>query len=108
MNIKWATMIAGWLLLASGASAIAAERTPRADHRQARQDVRIAQGVASGELTQREAVKLEVREEHIDRVEQRVKADGTVTAGERARLEVKQDRASRAIYRQKHDRQHWR
>ena len=61
--------------------------------------------LASGELTQREANRLDAREEHIDNVEDRAKADGVVTHNERVKLEVKQDRSSRAIAKQKHDRQ---
>ena len=86
-------------------TAMAGNPTPRVDVRQDNQDARIQQGVASGELTNREANRLEAREEHIENVEDRAKADGVVTRKERVRLEVKQDRTSRAIARQKHDRQ---
>lgn len=92
-------------LLTMAGVATAGNDTPRADVRQDNQDARIDQGVASGELTQREANRLEAREAHIDNVESRAKADGIVTRKERVRLEVKQDRTSRAIARQKHDRQ---
>ena len=78
--------------------------TPRADARQERQDQRIDQGEASGELTDREARRLEQQQNHIERSEQRAEADGVVTARERARLERKQDRASRNIHRKKHNR----
>lgn len=84
---------------------LAGNETPRADARQDNQEARIEQGVASGELTHREANRLEAREEHIDNVEDRAKADGVVTRQERVKLEVKQDRTSRAIAKQKHDRQ---
>lgn len=103
MNTMKTALLA--LALMSGASAFAGNETPRADARQDRQERRIEQGVASGELTQREANRLEARQEHIENVEDRAKADGVVTRRERARLEVKQDRSSRAIARQKHDRQ---
>ena len=86
-------------------TAMAGNESPRADVRQDNQDARIQQGVGSGELTDREANRLEAREEHIENVEDRAKADGVVTRKERVRLEVKQDRTSRAIARQKHDRQ---
>jgi hypothetical protein len=79
--------------------------TPRADARQERQDERIDQGVASGELTKREAAKLEAQQEHIENKEERAEADGVVTAREKARIERSQDRANRRIAKQKHDRQ---
>lgn len=80
--------------------------TPGIDKRQARQEQRIDQGVASGSLTQHEANKLERNQAHIDHVEDRAKADGTVTGKERAHLHRMQDRASARIHKNKHDRQH--
>ena len=91
------------LMLLAAASARAG--TPRVDARQENQEARIDQGIATGELTAREANRLEARQEHIDNVEDRALADGVVTRRERVKLEVKQDRNSRAIARQKHDRQ---
>ena len=89
------------LLMTVGAEA----GTPRVDARQDNQAARIDQGIATGELTAREANRLEARQQHIDNVEDRALADGVVTRRERVKLEVKQDRNSRAIARQKHDRQ---
>lgn len=79
--------------------------TPVVNARQENQDARIDQGVASGELTAREAARLNAEQAHVQRVENRAKADGIVTARERARLEREQNQASRRIYRNKHDRQ---
>lgn len=86
--------------------AFAQANTPRVDQRQANQEQRIDQGVASGSLTQREANRLENGQQHVNNMENRAKADGVVTRGERARLHQAQDRQSDRIYRQKHDRQH--
>lgn len=86
--------------------AFAQANTPRVDQRQANQEQRIDQGVASGSLTQREANRLERGQQHVDNMENRAKADGVVTRGERARLHQAQDVQSARIYRQKHDRQH--
>jgi len=80
--------------------------TPGVDQRQANQERRIDQGVASGSLTQREAYRLERGQQRVDNMEYRAKADGVVTRGERARLHQAQDRQSARIYNQKHDRQH--
>ncbi len=69
------------------------------------QDQRIQQGVASGELNQREARRLENQQDRVEAAETRAKADGKVTAVERRRLDRAQDRASANIAKQKHDRQ---
>jgi hypothetical protein len=79
--------------------------TPGIDKRQANQEKRIDQGVASGQLTRREARRMERQQAAVDRAEDKAKADGVVTKAERARLHNQQDRTSRRIYRQKHDAQ---
>ena len=92
--------------LAASAPALAQNAaTPGIDQRQANQERRIDQGVASGELTRREARRLERQQHRIDRAENRAKADGVVTADERRALRHRQNHASRHIYRQKHDAQ---
>jgi uncharacterized membrane protein YebE (DUF533 family) len=83
-----------------------AQSTPRIDQRQENQDRRIDQGVASGQLTEREAARLEKGQAHVQQMENQALADGTVTKRERARIERAQNRQSRRIARQKHDRQH--
>ncbi|MBZ0159934.1 MAG: hypothetical protein K8G79_07350 [bacterium] len=83
-----------------------AQSTPRIDQRQANQDHRIEQGVASGQLTEREAAQLEKGQERVQQMENKATADGTVTKKERARVEQAQNKQSRRIARQKHDRQH--
>lgn len=86
--------------------AFAQAYTPGVDQRQANQERRIEQGVASGSLTPREANRLERGQQHVQNMENRAKADGVVTPGERARMQHAQDVQSRRIYAQKHDRQH--
>jgi len=86
--------------------AFAQANTPRIDQRQANQEQRIDQGVASGSLTQREANRLERGQQHVENMETRAKSDGVVTRRERARLEHAENVQSRHIYEQKHDRQH--
>jgi uncharacterized membrane protein YebE (DUF533 family) len=90
-------------VLASTAQAQTA--TPRIDQRESKQAARVDQGVASGQLTQREASRLRNGQTHVQHMEDRAKADGTVTAKERARVEHAQDVQSARIYRQKHDQQ---
>lgn len=77
--------------------------TPVVDARQATERARIAEGRASGELTNKEARRLKAQQRHIRRTERRAKADGNVTPQERKKLQRQQNRASRDIRRQKHD-----
>jgi ABC-type sugar transport system substrate-binding protein len=82
-------------MLASGhAAAQAAGKdplaTPRIDQRQAKQQARINQGVASGKITPT-ANKATA------------KADGVVTQQERKSLKNQQNQANRAIARKKHN-----
>ncbi len=79
--------------------------TPGIDQRQMNQERRIDQGIASGQLNQREAVRLERGQDRVDAMENRAKSDGVVTARERSRIKNAQNVESKRIYRQKHDRQ---
>ncbi|MRR50255.1 MAG: hypothetical protein EG825_04965 [Rhodocyclaceae bacterium] len=83
-----------------------AAATPSVDQRQLNQQQRIDQGVQSGALTGKEAARLEKGQEHVQRMEDKAKADGTVTRQERKRLQHAENVQSRKIERQKHDRQH--
>lgn len=76
---------------------------PRVDHRRAVERARIHGGVRSGQLTQREARRLNMHQRHIARAERRAKADGFVSRGERGRMNHMQNRQSRRIYRLKHN-----
>jgi len=95
------------ILIAAAAATLATTAfagTPREERREARQQARIGQGVASGQLTPRETVRLERGEQHIDRMEARAKAnDGKIGPAERARINRAQNRESRRIYRLKHN-----
>lgn len=83
----------------------AAPATPRVDARQAHQEKRIDRGVASGQLNEKEAHRLEKQQVHVDKVEEKAKADGTVTKAERRHMNRAQNRTSGNIYQQKHDAQ---
>src|SRR2546423_1097429 len=69
------------------------------------QQQRIEQGVQSGELTNREAAKLERGQARDNRLEARAGADGKIGAGEQQRIQRAENRQSRKIYREKHDAQ---
>jgi hypothetical protein len=79
--------------------------TPGVDKRQANQQQRIEQGVASGQLTAKEAARLEKGQERVQRMEDKAKADGVVTKQERARLQHAENVQNRQIAKEKHDRQ---
>ncbi len=77
------------------------------DQRQANQEKRIDQGVASGSLNPKEANRLERGQQRVDNMEQRALAnDGQVGTKEAKAINKAQNVQSKRIYRQKHDRQH--
>lgn len=70
------------------------------------EQARINQGVVSGQLTAREAARLERREQHLNREIARDRIDGGgLSQAERRHLDRQQNRLSRSIYREKHDAQ---
>jgi high-affinity K+ transport system ATPase subunit B len=78
----------------------------RIDARETRQEQRIDRGVASGQLTQREANRMQRGQAKVDNMEQRALAnDGKIGKKEAHRIEHAQDVQSKRIYAQKHDRQ---
>ncbi|HVS91261.1 MAG TPA: hypothetical protein VHE59_04465 [Mucilaginibacter sp.] len=90
--------------LAVTSAASAQTRTPVVNHRQVRQERRIAQGERSGELTRHETRSLQRGERKIQADKRMAKANGRVTPHERQHLRREQNRMSRAIYRDKHNR----
>jgi hypothetical protein len=75
----------------------------RIDRREWRQHERIQRGVASGQLTPREARHLKLGQRHIRNMELRARAEGRVGPCERVRLHRALDRQSGRIYRLKHN-----
>jgi len=97
-SLSMAVAVVVGVMMASPAEAA------RADRRQATQQARIVEGVKSGELNKREAVRLEAQHVALKREKRQARADdGKLDAQERAKLERKQDRLSRRISVQKHD-----
>ncbi|MDP2821496.1 MAG: hypothetical protein Q8O52_02285 [Sulfuritalea sp.] len=103
MKLKSSLLIA--VLAAFTLPAMAQTATPTIDQRQANQQKRIDQGVASGQLTGKEAARLEKGQERVQKMEDKAKADGKVTPKERARLQQAENVQSRHIAKEKHDRQ---
>lgn len=88
------------------AATVTPRREAKVEKRAERQQKRIAQGVASGQVTAGEAVRAERKQARIQRDIAKAEADGKITRKEAARIEGKQDKASRQIRREKHDAQH--
>ena len=90
-------------LFVLGLSVAASANTPYINRRERHEQRRINQGIRSGELTRREAVRLEAGQARIRTYERFAKADGHVSYRERRQLDRMLDRSGRNIYRQKHD-----
>lgn len=76
----------------------------RIENRQNRQEARTNRGIESGQLTEKEAARLQARQTNLDRKIEKDRADGRgLTGVERARIERRQDNISRSIARQKHN-----
>jgi hypothetical protein len=88
-----------FLVSAAAQAGIVAERSQR-------QESRIETGVQQGTLTNREAYRLNSRQEAIERSRQRDIQDGQgLTLQEKRNLTQRQNALSQDIYRQKHDAQ---
>ncbi len=85
--------VSAMTLMMSGIVFAQAE-TPVNDQRQTNQDQRIDQGLASGQLNEREANRLNRQQEHVNKMEDRAMSDGVMTKRERARIGAAQNRAS--------------
>ena len=86
-----------------GNPASASSRRLQADvQRNANQDQRIANGVKSGQLTNKDVSTLERGQARVDRKEARAARNGKVGAGEQARVQRAENRQSRRIRAEKH------
>lgn len=75
------------------------------DRRDVRQEQRIREGMRTGQLSPREAMRLQRQEDRL-RFEKRMlrgRQGGMLTQSQRNRLDRQHDRLSRRIYAQKHD-----
>jgi hypothetical protein len=101
--IKFVKVLSLAALMAVTSAAVAAERDPGVNRRQADQHARIQQGVRSGQLTHQEAKSLRSEQRSIRQEERKDKADGKMTAAERKDLHKDQKQASKNIYADKHN-----
>ncbi len=100
-TLRTLTAITG-LAIAFGVSA--QTNTPKIDQREANQQTRIQNGVATGTLSNREATRMASGQAKVAGMEAAAKADGKVTRAERKAIKQQQNKQSRRIHRQKHDR----
>ena len=102
---KFTTLATGIALAVAsiGAFAQGGMATPRVDQREANQQARIDAGVARGQLSRREARRLEREQAQIRAAERQARSDGVVTPRERRQLERMQDQASANIRAALHD-----
>jgi len=78
----------------------------RPAQRQKNQQKRIKEGQKSGELTRKEAAKIEAREAKLHKDIKDARKDGPgLTPKERVQIEKRQDKISQDIYKEKHDAQ---
>jgi hypothetical protein len=101
-NLKTVVAIAVGSLFAGAAFA---QSNYSIEQRDRIEQQRIDRGVQSGQLTSREADRLQGERAQIERMESRARADGVMTQNERARINGAQDRLSRDIRRESNDRQ---
>jgi uncharacterized membrane protein YebE (DUF533 family) len=105
MKNRTALLLTAILSLTALSAQAQSTTTNRADKRQDRQEKRIEQGKASGQLNDKEAARLEKGQANVQAKEDAAKADGVVTKKEKAQIEKAQDRQNRRIVKQKHDAQ---
>ena len=77
--------------------------TPRIDQRQDNQEHRIEQGMRTGQLTPREAARLERGQARIRQMERQALADGHISRRERAAIDREQEKQNELIARLKHN-----
>ena len=104
MRIQLTVLAAG---LAVCATATSAQVQNAADvvQRDVNQQNRIEQGLKSGQLTTKEAGKLEREESRVDKMEANAMKDGKVTNAEKRRIEAAENKVSKDIYNEKHNAQ---
>lgn len=103
--MKQMTTLIGAAVFATLPLAAFAQTAGTEVQRNLNQQERIEQGLKSGQLTTREASRLEREESQLSKEQARAMKDGKLTDAEKARIQRDQNRVSQDIYRQKHDAQ---
>ncbi len=94
-------------LIAAGALVATAAFGQTVNQRRENQQDRVAQGIASGQLTPGETARIERQEAGVNRQirQDRLANGGTLTTAEKQQINREQNHLSRQIYREKHDAQ---
>jgi hypothetical protein len=79
--------------------------TPGIDKRQETQQKSINEGAKSGQLTDKEAKRLQKGQKRVQKMEDKAVADGKVTKKEGKKIEHTQDQQSKKIARERSDKQ---
>ncbi|MCA1818066.1 MAG: hypothetical protein LC746_17040 [Acidobacteria bacterium] len=105
-KLTTAAFVCAALAVAATSTQAQGKRSGSINGREHRQQERIRQGERSGELTRREAGRLEAEQAKV-RVDEAYarRSGGELTPEERARLERELNKSSKDIYQQKHDKQ---
>lgn len=96
-----ALMLAVLPAIALAQSSGGTNSTLRIDQRQETQQQLIEHGVQSGQLTAKEAARLQKGQAKVQKMEDKAMKDGTLTDKERLRIQRAQDKEDRKIYREK-------
>ena len=104
MQIRLTAIVSGLAVCVLAASA-SAQNAADVVQRDVNQQNRIEQGLKSGQLTTKEAGKLEREEGRVDRMEANALKDGKMTAAEKQRIERAENKVSKDIYQDKHNAQ---
>jgi len=99
------TVLAAGLAVCAIATSARAQNAADVVQRDVNQQNRIEQGLKSGQLTTKEAGKLEREESRVDKMEANAMKDGNVTNAEKRRIEAAENKVSKDIYNEKHDAQ---
>ncbi|MFZ6767826.1 hypothetical protein ACO0LM_12155 [Undibacterium sp. Di26W] len=99
MNTKFIPLLLAGLLTAP----VFAQSVSSDVQRNVSQQTRIEDGLKTGQLTTKEAGKLEREQAAISREERKALKDGKVSAGEKAKIDRMQNKASADIHAEKHD-----
>jgi hypothetical protein len=82
---------------------VLAQNTADVIQRDVNQQQRIENGLKSGQLSTKEAARLEKGEANIDKMEQRALSDGKMTKAEKQKIEAAENKESQAIARAKNN-----
>jgi hypothetical protein len=99
------TAIAGGLAACAIATTVSAQNAADTVQRDVNQQNRIEEGLKSGQLSTKEAGKLEREQSHVEKMESNALQDGKMSNAEKQRIERAENKASKDIYSEKHDAQ---